>query len=872
VTALLSEFEYDVFISYRQNDNKYDGWVTKFVENLQKELEATIKVNISVYFDENPHDGLLDTHQVDETLAIKLKSLIFIPIVSQTYCDPNCFAWQHEFLAFKRMADEDTLGRFITLPNGNIASRILPVRIHKLDEEDQRLLEDELGGPVRAIDFVHEAPGINRPLDSKRDDTYDPDHKLIYRDQINKVANSIKEILVGIKNSQDKEERVEKKVTLVSPDALDDGKFSFKLFGKSLLRRNIPQVVLAYTALATIIYRIFSSIIIYNGLPSRLLSLAEILLIIGGIIALTLAWMYEIGPEGLIRTRSWESRLNPYPSYKRKPFTGLVTLSALVLILILQTFYADYFPSLTSPKNYNLKNKAIAVLPFKNLSEGGADDYFCDGLTADITTQLSKISDLIVIDPRAVGIYKVDTVSNDKIGTDLNVSTLLKGTYRRDGEKVRITSQLINIENSQIIWAEAFDRAWTNVQAIQSEVALAIAAFLEPELTDREKRSIEKEVTSSMTAYDHYLKGRNYYLHYEESYNDSAITEFKTAIRLDSNFTLAWAGLGDAYSQLHIRFGREEYWNDSSLNVATKAVHLDPNSAEANKALANACYSDKQYDRGFELLKKAVVLNPNYAAAVANLGIGYFYRGMLYESLIWQIRSSKLGPNKPVTMLNIGWTYRLLGDLEKAEDWLIKSINISPYRDAYRELAYCYVQQGDNKEALDLIPKVLSLESENSRIYEEAGLMALFANNLANAQVYFKKSVELNENVEQDANTIAPLALAYFNLNTDQHQNALSELERLEELYIDLINTGSDDDDLRIYMAGIKSMQGEQKEAVKWVERAIDSNWLDLAIVDHNPWFADLRSNPEYQNTINELRNNLINMRAKADKLTSISD
>jgi len=97
VAALLSEFEYDVFISYRQNDNKYDGWVMEFVENLQKELAATIKANISVYFDKNPHDGLLDTHHVDESLAKKLKCLIFIPIISQTYCDTASFAWQHEY-------------------------------------------------------------------------------------------------------------------------------------------------------------------------------------------------------------------------------------------------------------------------------------------------------------------------------------------------------------------------------------------------------------------------------------------------------------------------------------------------------------------------------------------------------------------------------------------------------------------------------------------------------------------------------------------------------------------------------------------------------------------------------------------------------
>src|SRR6267143_6235107 len=133
--SLIPNYEYDIFISYRHNDNR-SGWVTEFVKNLQEELSATIKEPVSVYFDVNPHDGLLETHNVDKSLEGKLKCLIFIPILSQTYCDPNGFAWHHEFLAFNKTAKEDQLGRDIKLSNGNVASRILPVKIHDLDAAD----------------------------------------------------------------------------------------------------------------------------------------------------------------------------------------------------------------------------------------------------------------------------------------------------------------------------------------------------------------------------------------------------------------------------------------------------------------------------------------------------------------------------------------------------------------------------------------------------------------------------------------------------------------------------------------------------------------------------------------------------------------
>jgi len=119
MASLLPGFEYDIFISYRQKDNKGDRWVSRFVETLKTELEATFKEDISVYFDENPHDRLQETHNVDKSLEGKLRCLIFIPILSKTYCDPNSYAWQFEFLAFNKLPKEDHFGRDIILRNRN---------------------------------------------------------------------------------------------------------------------------------------------------------------------------------------------------------------------------------------------------------------------------------------------------------------------------------------------------------------------------------------------------------------------------------------------------------------------------------------------------------------------------------------------------------------------------------------------------------------------------------------------------------------------------------------------------------------------------------------------------------------------------------
>jgi TolB-like protein len=212
--SVLPSYEYDIFISYRHNDNR-SGWVTEFVNALQEELGATIKEPLSIYFDKNPHDGLLETHHVDKSLEGKLKCLIFIPIISQTYCDPKSFAWQQEFCAFNKLSKEDQFGRDIKLSNGNVASRILPIKIHDLDAEDKTTIEQEIGSVLRAIEFIFKSPGVNRPLSStdKREENIS---KTLYRDQVNKVANAVKEIIQAMKAPAAKQSPVKDNTKLTS--------------------------------------------------------------------------------------------------------------------------------------------------------------------------------------------------------------------------------------------------------------------------------------------------------------------------------------------------------------------------------------------------------------------------------------------------------------------------------------------------------------------------------------------------------------------------------------------------------------------------------------------------------------------------------
>jgi TolB-like protein len=211
MSSIIEGYNYDIFISYRQKDNKHDGWVTEFVDNLKGELESTFKEEISVYFDINPHDGLLETHDVDASLKDKLKCLVFIPIISRIYCDPKSFAWEHEFKAFVELASQDQFGLKVKLPNGNVASRVLPVRIHDLDTDDMKLCESVLGGFLRGVEFIYKESGFNRPIKPDDDEKINL-NKTKYRNQIAKVALAVKEIITAIKQYGQKTEGILKEV------------------------------------------------------------------------------------------------------------------------------------------------------------------------------------------------------------------------------------------------------------------------------------------------------------------------------------------------------------------------------------------------------------------------------------------------------------------------------------------------------------------------------------------------------------------------------------------------------------------------------------------------------------------------------------
>jgi adenylate cyclase len=419
------------------------------------------------------------------------------------------------------------------------------------------------------------------------------------------------------------------------------------------------------------------------------------------------------------------------------------------------------------------------------------------------------------------------------------------------------------------LWGKTFERRGEDLMALQSEIAKGIASVLKVPINQPESKQIDYQPTQNASAYDYYIKGRVLYYQYQAASNDKAISYFKYAIALDSNYALAWAGLGDAYSQLNARFGRDVSWLDSSLVAGSKAIALDSTSSEAYKALANALNYKKRYDSAFVLLQKALALNPSNLSAIGNLGTTYFLRGDLPEALRLQKRAAGLNPKNAIPFQIAGMIYRLLGDLKNANSWLEKSLDLnnSSYWDTYEHLAYSYVSGGDPAKARALVLLLLANVPLDSRTYEIAGLMAHFAGDTADARSYFEKSIELNESYDNDAASISAIGLGQILLAAGQDVEAEVYLSHALGLNLHEVSNGSQDDDPRFYIAGIYAIRGQREQSLEWLSKAIAAHWMDYAQFENGPWFKEYRNDPAFVAIVDSVKKKAEEMRRKAAQM-----
>jgi TolB-like protein/Flp pilus assembly protein TadD len=278
---------------------------------------------------------------------------------------------------------------------------------------------------------------------------------------------------------------------------------------------------------------------------------------------------------------------------------------------------------------------SIAVLYFENVGGASEEEFFCDGITEDIVIELSRIKGLTVVSRSAMLAYRRKPLAATEVGRRLGATHVLGGSVRRAGDRLRITTELVETQTERSLWSERYDRKLEDVFAIQEEIAKSISQTLRVVLSETERRVIEKAPTANVAAYEHYLRGRAYFRQFRRKSIEFAIQMIRRAIDLDPGYALAHAALADCYSYLFM------FWEASEENLAAadrsslRAVSLDPELAEAYVARGVAVSLGKQYeeaDREFEI---AIRLNPRLFEAYYFCARGYYVRGKLEDAASW---------------------------------------------------------------------------------------------------------------------------------------------------------------------------------------------------------------------------------------------
>jgi TolB-like protein/tetratricopeptide (TPR) repeat protein len=723
--SLIPGYEYDIFISYRQKDNKHDGWVTEFVDNLKGELESTFKEEISLYFDINPHDGLLETHDVDASLKEKLKCLIFIPIISRTYCDIKSFAWEHEFKAFVDQASKDKFGLKIKLPNGNVASRVLPIRIHDLDNEDIKLSESVLGGVLRGIEFIYKSSGVNRPLLTKEENPQDNLNHTNYRDQINKVANGIKEIVIALEQFVPQQEEVQKGI--LKPILVQR-------------KRNIKKIVTG--------------------------SLILLALIVLGYIFIPILFKSEKQIEKSIAVLPF---INDSPDAKKEtdPFiNGLME----EILINLQTIKEFRVPGRTSVEQFrNNTTKSIPEiakeLGVNYIVEGSGQKY---GNTIRLRVQLirakGKEAHLWAESfeqkiQNTNDIFRIQSKIAQAIASELKATInpeeikLIERTptksldalyfYQKGNDELNksIPRLMTNRQNIQVLFNN--QKVYANarkmfLKALEYDSAFAMAyTGLARTSGNLDSMIMLADIALSYDKYvaDAYIVRGNYYRNKDDK--DRAFDEYNKALKIKPNSWDAYFNLGTFYNidddllkaldnlqkaaslNRGIELADIKYeiarsyryagFYDKSRIIALESLRLDGDSVRYFINLSACETSNGNVEKGIELLKKGYAIDSTNFSIWFNLGQSYLWSNQWEESLRFYKRYSKNVAISDNQLARLGYSYQKNGYKKEAEDcfnrimksceYLIKSGTTGLFK--YYLLASVYAFRGDKEKAYE---------------------------------------------------------------------------------------------------------------------------------------------------------------------------
>jgi len=469
-----------------------------------------------------------------------------------------------------------------------------------------------------------------------------------------------------------------------------------------------------------------------------------------------------------------------------------------------------------------LDKRRIAVLPFANMSPDPADEYFADGLTEELISKLSLVKGLRVIARTSVMSYKKKDKRISEIGAELGVGSIVEGSFRKAGNKIRVTTQLIDVRDDQHVWAQSYDRNLDDVFAVQTDIAKQVSDTLKVKILEAEIDWIDRKPTESTEAYTLYLRGRYHFNRRGVEDIVKASEYFGQAVREDERFALGYVGLADCYAVLS-NIGINSGANHQKAKIAAaKGLELDGDLAEAHATRGLILLQEFNLREAEEEFRKAIELKPNYASA------HHWYARLLVSKLSWdealkQIeRAVELDPFSQVINLNHAHYYRRRGDYDKALELYKKAAELDPnFAMAHFDLAVIY---GRMKRRADM-----KLEA---KIAIERGTREA------------KIAVGLGRGTYHRPVKILDALVAYFDNDQEKVRKLLAELESHfgEPLAISALQA-----------AGLHFYLGENEKGFEWLEKSYSRKEDDLLYIRTDELFDGIRSDPRYQDLLKRI-------------------
>ncbi|MBI3300659.1 MAG: tetratricopeptide repeat protein, partial [Deltaproteobacteria bacterium] len=355
---------------------------------------------------------------------------------------------------------------------------------------------------------------------------------------------------------------------------------------------------------------------------------------------------------------------------------------------------------------------SIAVLPFVNISSDPEQEYFSDGLTEDLITDLSKLSGLFVIARNSVFTYKGKAVKVQEVSRDLGVQYVLEGSVRKIGNRVLITAQLVDAPKDHHVWSERYDRELKDIFALQEEIRRKIVTYLAVRLTEGEQERAWRQYTSSPEAYDYVLRGWEYYWRFTKEANAQARQMYEKAVELDPTYAVAYANLGWTYLVEWVwQWSPDPQTLERAFTLAQKAIALDDSLPLAHLLLGQVSPWKKQHDQGIAEGERAIALAPNWADGYAGMAQTLILAGRPADAIGLVEKAMRLNPQYPAWYsAQLGWAYRFTRRYEEAITVLKQTLTRSPNDlGAHMNLAATYSELDWEAEARAEAAEILRL-------------------------------------------------------------------------------------------------------------------------------------------------------------------